>query len=99
MTYQDEAKQKAREEWVITGVLNDEQIKENFDPEYLDTLVSTILTDLLDELQEEMGEEKEIIQEDDGMLRSSNPQMSVSAVNAHNALHQKLTKKFNQIRE
>ena len=95
MTYQDKAKQKAREKFSVMaedareygefpkGL--EEHITGFFEKETTQTI-----TDLLDELQEEMGELYKREEGDDDYIRGE--------INGRNYLHRKLTKKFNQIR-
>ena len=92
MTYQDKAKQKAREKFSVMaedareygefpkGL--EEHITGFFEKETTQTI-----TDLLDVLEKEMGEEMKYELEIDKGAR-----------HGFNHLHQKLTKKFNQIR-
>ena len=92
MTYQDKAKQKAREKFSVMaedareygefpkGL--EEHITGFFEKETTQTI-----TDLLDELEKEMGEEKR-----------TNKIGEIMWNGGHNTLHRKLTKKFNQIR-
>ena len=91
MTYQDTAKQKAREyledsNYYLTPAL---LIR-------IDATTAQTLTDALDELEEEMGEEmteRNIAKVSDEYIFETEGECI-----AYNTLHRKLTKKFNQIR-
>ena len=98
MTYQQEAKQKARENFSVMA--EDAREYGEFPKEleehitgFFEKETAQTITDLLDELQEEMGEEQHI---DINMFP---PQIDIKERIAYNNLHRKLTKKINQRRE
>ena len=90
MTYQDKAKQKAREN-IRYGFNEKCELITN-----QGQITAQTITDLLDELEEEMGEEmteRNIAKVSDEYIFETEGECI-----AYNTLHRKLTKKFNQIR-
>ena len=97
MTYQDKAKQKARE---LTqdedGILSIGK----YDHEIIDTLISQTITDLLDELEEVMGKESTLDKNENCYTEKCDTcAYNEGRGDGINQLHRELTKKFNQIRE
>ena len=85
-TYQDKAKQKARE---LTqdedGILSIGK----YDHEIIDTLIAQTITDLLDEMEETIGER----------FLGVGGDMEKFTAQGYNLCHKFVTKKINQIRE